>query len=331
MLRAVAAFMVLFYHSLPQYEFLNGEFNLFKLIAGFGYSGVDIFFVISGFVAAHTTLSKPRNFNSILSFIHHRFVRIYFGYWPFFVIAALSAIYLTHSSKNIDWFGSFLLTSTDMKRLLIYVTWSLTYELIFYGLTAVSLLFPPKHVIRLTFLGLLILITSLMIKLNTPLSATFLFLAFFCEFLTGIMIFVHLEKLLNKYFIFPCLAIILGSLYFGHHFHAADGSIRIFTFGLSAATLVILALTLEQTRLWVANRWWVNMGNASYTLYLAHVSLFLFFYFSGLRGLLADQPLLLREAGFFLYLLFCIHAAHTFYRHVERPLYEWGCGLKLTG
>jgi peptidoglycan/LPS O-acetylase OafA/YrhL len=61
-LRAVAVFLVLGYH-------LNSEY--FK----FGYLGVDIFFVISGFIIAHI-LSKDSNIN-IKQFYLKRIVRIY--------------------------------------------------------------------------------------------------------------------------------------------------------------------------------------------------------------------------------------------------------------
>ena len=61
-LRAVAVFLVLGYH-------LNSEY--FK----FGYLGVDIFFVISGFIIAHI-LSKDSDIN-IKQFYLKRIVRIY--------------------------------------------------------------------------------------------------------------------------------------------------------------------------------------------------------------------------------------------------------------
>ena len=114
----------------------------------------------------------------------------------------------------------------------------------------------------------------------------------------------------------------------GARLHASDGSVRIFTFGTAAVALVMLAVVLEQSQTFVANRFWVALGNSSYTLYLAHLSLLVAFYFLGIRGFLASQPGGVREAGFFLYLGFCFWLTHWFYIRVEAPLYRWASSAR---
>ncbi len=64
-LRAVAIFLVLFYHL---------DLSLFKN----GFIGVDIFFVISGYLITHSIIREIEvNKFSIISFYHKRFRRIF--------------------------------------------------------------------------------------------------------------------------------------------------------------------------------------------------------------------------------------------------------------
>lgn len=323
MLRAVAAIMVLLYHGLPQYEFLNGKITGFKFISSIGFSGVDIFFVISGFVAAHTTFSKKRTISNAWRFLTRRLIRIYFGYWPFFFLASYSAIQVTKTAHKIDWVNSFFLTSVEMEKLLIYVTWSLTYELIFYLIITVSFIFTKK-LAMIAFHFFAIVITFLMIqKIHHPLSPNFIFLSYLLEFIAGLLIFFHHKKCESKYWLLIFCAVVLVGFISGGYLYATDGSIRIFTFGLGSAALVMLALKLEETRLWVANPVIVAIGDSSYTIYLGHASIFLFLYVSGFRGFLSESSQPIREAGFFIFLIFGIWSCHIFYENVESPLYKF--------
>jgi peptidoglycan/LPS O-acetylase OafA/YrhL len=63
-LRAFAGIAVFFHHAGPHYGALNGQFEIGSRLAEWGFIGVDIFFVISGFVICHTTLHKERTLKS---------------------------------------------------------------------------------------------------------------------------------------------------------------------------------------------------------------------------------------------------------------------------
>ena len=148
------------------------------------------------------------------------------------------------------------------------------------------------------------------------------------EFLAGVIVYIHRAKLKSRVWIGPCLVAAALAYALGARLHASDGSVRIFTFGTAAVALVMLAVVLEQSQTFVANRFWVALGNSSYTLYLAHLSLLVAFYFLGIRGFLASQPGGVREAGFFLYLGFCFWLTHWFYIRVEAPLYRWASSAR---
>jgi len=59
MLRAIAALLVLLHHTLPHYEVMGGSLSFIKQLSSWGFVGVDIFFIISGFIMAYTTIDKP--------------------------------------------------------------------------------------------------------------------------------------------------------------------------------------------------------------------------------------------------------------------------------
>ena len=84
LLRALAAIFVVCHHIAPQYQAMGGHSKSFESAASWGFTGVDLFFVISGFIMAHATFHKERTFSNAKAFIKHRFARVYLGYWPFF-------------------------------------------------------------------------------------------------------------------------------------------------------------------------------------------------------------------------------------------------------
>lgn len=113
LLRFAAAFCVLLFHL-----------NLF----GSGYKGVDLFFVISGFVMHHCLFSRRRP--PAQQFLLHRFTKIFLLYW----IALSCYILLSPASlKTLELTTVFLVPGHAST---LGVSWSLSYELYFYVLVA---------------------------------------------------------------------------------------------------------------------------------------------------------------------------------------------------
>lgn len=329
MLRALAAAMVLFHHAAPHYEAMNGASRLFVQFANIGFSGVDIFFVISGFVAAHTTLHKPRTLAHAWAFAKRRLLRVYLGYWPFFVLAlALAWRYAPTTLAHMDLVRSFWLASTDLNSLLLYVTWSLTYELIFYALVTASFALPVRWVKVVVHIWGAAILALLIWKHDYSISNLTCIL---CEFFAGMIVYVHRERFKSRWWIVPLALLTVIGFWAGTLLHATNGWVRILSYGAGSLALFMLALTLEQSRTFVANRFWVGLGDASYTLYLAHGSLFTLFYFWGIRDFLAAQQPFLRETGFFLYLAFCLWITRVIYVRMEGPLYRWATSSSPAG
>jgi exopolysaccharide production protein ExoZ len=324
MLRAVAATMVLLYHAASHYQALGGTELLFKLFSSIGYSGVDIFFVISGFVGAHTTLHKARTWSNAWTFATRRLLRIYLGYWPFFATTlAITYAFLPRELAEKDLLGSFFLTAIDLKRLVIFVTWSLTFELLFYVLLFASFALSSRLVKMLVHVLSLAVLLILVWTYATHHTPVLIFIAMLLEFLAGMMVYIYRERLKSWVWIAPCVVVAAAALAIGVGLNASVGSLRIFTFGTAAVALVVLAVVLEQSRTFVANRLLVALGDSSYTLYLAHLLLLMIFYYLGIRDFLAHQPVFVRESGFLLFLGTCLWITHWFYIWVEGPVYRW--------
>lgn len=324
MLRAVAALMVFFFHAGPQYQAMSGAWTGFEKLTRFGFSGVDVFFVISGFVAALTTLHKPRTAQNGFDFLRRRFLRIYLGYWPLFALALLLFWWRPYKPANeIDWLASFFLTSTDMPRLLLYVSWSLSYELLFYLLATLTFVLPARLVVAAVHVAVVVLAWALILKWGQPLSTRWMFASYLLEFLVGVLLFVHRAWITGRWWVSASALGLVAAYGAGAHWSATDGSLRLFTFGSGAVCAVSLALALEQSRIWQVGRMWTALGDSSYALYLLHPSWFVLFG-NGVGAAIAAQSPVLRELGFGLFLVAGVAAAHGWYLGIEHPLYRWG-------
>jgi exopolysaccharide production protein ExoZ len=116
------------------------------VLFGGGYAGVDIFFIISGFIIVHST-EKADHANPV-DFSIRRFIRVV----PLAQIATLFyfAIVATRPPSRLLWQSLFFLPSATIDPPqyglpVVPQEWTLAYELIFYGLFACVLIFTRKR------------------------------------------------------------------------------------------------------------------------------------------------------------------------------------------
>jgi peptidoglycan/LPS O-acetylase OafA/YrhL len=324
MLRAIAAILVVLHHALPHYAAMGGDLSWIRHISAWGFLGVDIFFVISGFIMAYTTFHKERGLKSAKTFMKHRLFRIYLGYWPFF-LAAVFLLLIKDPAKlhSYDLVGSFFLTNADMFQLVLPVSWSLSYELYFYVLFAATLFISVRSLYRIipaVSLGLFLLTTYLF--WHPVLPASFFYSPFLLEFFAGVLIYMYRDTLLRLWILPVALLIGLYAYRYGILHESKNGWIRIMTFGTGAAMTLLVALILEKFALYRAGKLLVSIGNASYTLYLSHLLILGFFYYSGLRDLFTSQSsILFPLLGLCIILLLCIIFSLIYYRYIEKPVY----------
>jgi exopolysaccharide production protein ExoZ len=270
-LRAVAALLVVAYHGVDQWTthmpgYAAGDYwpN--------GAAGVDIFFVISGLVM---TISVQRNAgrpNPAWTFSRDRLIRIVPLYWIITTlkIAAVLAAPGLASRTTLDplyVLGSYALLpvhdATGIIRPVLPVGWTLTYEMLFYILVAIALLFRTP-----------------LAKVCVPVLLAFAAFAFVApdggfantialEFLFGVAIGNAIPRLQSLH---PAIAAVVGSIAFLALLvvPVGDGLARPLTWGVPAACIVAAVVATEMSIRRHLPAWLLAAGNASYATYLTH-------------------------------------------------------------
>lgn len=252
-LRFLASFLVLLFHL-----------NLVRS----GYKGVDVFFVISGFVMYYTLFCKSRP--RALKFIVNRCTKIFFLYW-----VALGTLFIVKPFKvNMNFLGSLLLVPGHYS--VLGVSWSLSYELYFYFLigTVVYMLANKHHKLiyfLLFFISTLITFINLGSFTLKGSVVNFFLGANFWEFLLGI----GCALLATTYYklIEPSVAIfaaILSVLILLAVSIPYDTPVSYVVYGI-LSFLVVFFSTAYETRQIVNQNFATSskvLGEASYAMYL---------------------------------------------------------------
>ncbi len=288
-LRGLAALMVLFFHMRPHWD-LAPLLAVTGAATRWGFSGVDIFFALSGFVV-YRSAQRTIPTKGIWPFARKRLARIYLGYWPVLVLIVLLTIFVYHSSLPT---GKKMLFST----LLLYPNiwdnwlapaWSLTMEVYFYVWIALITLMPARHQLAAICCAMAVLLVwgvgwlvgdpARVFQGQQPLRYALTGLGL--EFLAGALIARAYD---HRAWVFQnqnarttaplCAVLIAAGLALGTtspYFDRVE-VMRAASFGVVGVSALMLALMLEQTR-FAPPAWLVAVGDASYSPYLLHTVL----------------------------------------------------------
>ena len=254
-------------------------------LPNFGIFGIDIFFVISGFIMSTIALNastKPGIATAWL-FLNRRLIRIFPIYWLY---AALSAIRIHHSRHALPpYLKSLLLLPVPQWDRMIDLSWTLMFEMFFYGLLSLVLLATVRAAVPCMMLVLCILV-GIGLAMNPHMSLwTVVCNPILLEFVFGAGIALAFRRFgVHKPVGMALICIgIAASLYLCFHPSSHAESMqqilsdmpsvmwRVGTWGLAAACLVgggIFAQTTVKT--WFG-KLTVVIGNSSYSAYLASV------------------------------------------------------------
>jgi exopolysaccharide production protein ExoZ len=266
-LRAIAAILVVIYHVFMKAEMLNlTDRQYFE----FGGSGVDLFFIISGYIMVYITYGKKVETNE---FIKKRFMRIIPLYWFLTSIAAtvyfISPSLINSHGAETTVINSYTLFPVPDTQMLISVGWTLRYEFIFYFIFAVALL--AGHYRYMLTMAILLLIGALQPVLKGHgFYADFFANAIMVEFAMGMLAFFilkHLQK--NLYFALPIGIALM--IYFNHNWPGY--SLRFIGFGLPMLLIFVGFVSLENAikRNGGFFKHLSYIGDSSYSLYLSHL------------------------------------------------------------
>jgi exopolysaccharide production protein ExoZ len=275
-LRAIAALLVVVYHVFDMWG-LRVHSAALGVSWTNGAAGVDIFFIISGFVmvaSSRRLASQPRAWST---FIQHRIVRIVPLYWLLttvkLLLVFLFADLALRSNLGFDYVArSYLffpvVDGAGHFRPLLPVGWTLTYEFVFYLLFA-SALALRVDVLRVLVPGLGLFVVIALLRTESWPAWTILFNTIVVEFIFGVV----LAKLILRGWQLPAGAaaglVVAGFVLI---LTVPEGSedLRALTWGLPALALVAGAVCLERHFADAIPRWLLGLGDASYSIYLTH-------------------------------------------------------------
>ena len=236
-----------------------------------GYFGVDLFFIISGFVMMLSTdISKKK-------FFLKRLFRILPTYYFFtigvFLIALLHPNLLNYTTADFSHLiKSFLFIPFDKNGAghfpVLFLGWTLNYEMYFYLIFAISLMLSFKNR-SLVATGILTLIFILCKNhKELPFVVYGDLIAF--EFVIGMIIYEAIIKKNNLNVIFLTFAILIVVLINENGF-----SHRLIKYGLPSALFCsIVIIVFKEKKI---HKMLLTLGGASYSLYLIHPYIIQFF------------------------------------------------------
>jgi exopolysaccharide production protein ExoZ len=337
MLRALAVLLVALYHLEGYASWIA---PITRHMRPFGYSGVDLFFVISGFINYYVSIPKLGNCADSypFQFLLKRFIRIFPNYW-IFVTACLPLVFyygMHPLPQFIEFELAYLLVWPLRVTEQIMITgWTLNYEWLFYLFFAFTMLMP-RHMWWLigTHLLAVIIVQNEIDHGSAARLWEFAYAPYFFQFYAGMAIawLAH-----HKPMPFPRAMIAIGTCFFalawwmqvsiypetfGNPLHR---DLRCFVFMCAYAPVVYGFVALERDGIWQCqNKLLIHWGDASYTLYL----LFMPYFFVCTKLWQQYLPelnqswqayLIFTPVVFISYLL--LGSLHS--RYIERPMIGW--------
>ena len=341
-LRAIAALLVVWVHSIDAAEiFSSPRQSRFFHWENYGACGVDIFFAISGFIVSQVAVRlADRNPEALHAtarqFLTRRITRIFPLYWILTaVVIAIGELGRYHIQwHSFHWLPTLLLLPSFHalgNAPALSLGWSLMFEMYFYLILTVFIVWTPRSLVRNTtaFLCGMVLL-GIFVNIHRPLIVIWMnpmVLEFVFGCLIGLM-FSHTIVTFRTRKIGMWIAIVgaalLAATIFTGYGQASEQDwilagyycwLRVGVWGLPAALLVGGMIFWNPKMRSAPARLLVFLGDASYSIYLCTIPsrsiVEHFWRFFGRFG---------ADAGVFLGALFCTAVGVICYLLMERPL-----------
>jgi peptidoglycan/LPS O-acetylase OafA/YrhL len=341
--RALAALLVVLHHlggAVASAKYFGAAMFAVPFLAG--DSGVEFFFVLSGFIitwAHFSEFGKPAN---LARYLRKRIMRIYPTYWIVFAIVycvaqASPTLRSTLPHDYLTLVKSLTLVPQDPSVVggdgapVLIVAWTLQYEICFYALVAIF--FIRRSLGMLTSIALLLnfgMCHADMCSFPRSFFANNLVLLF----ALGALI-AHLGKRPVR-MPRPALVATIAGIAFASlgAYESVVGTAtlpvdRRLLYGLLSGVVILALVQLEAGGLLrIRSRWMPLLGDSSYALYLLHypliVALCKLMIFVGLAGTLGAA------IAFPVILCACVLGAVAFHVSVEKPILRVTSGRRST-
>jgi exopolysaccharide production protein ExoZ len=280
-LRAIAVLLVAWLHAGQ----MLGDWRV-KELPHFAAFGIDIFFVISGFIMSSVLLRTRQapGVRATWRFLKRRLIRIFPIYWVFVLLGSARLLH-EHGFFLRNYFASFLLLPGLYPRypLVLGVSWTMVFEMFFYYVLAAILLFTVKPAVpvSIVFFGTAVLLGQ-MIGVQRPVWIIFTS-PILLEFIFGAIAALALQRFEQRRRLGIAMLIVgvAASLYMRSHpqqggaagidmmLSSVGATRHMLTWGLAATMIVSGVIFWSPSIQSLPGRIAVILGNASYSAYLA--------------------------------------------------------------
>ncbi|MCJ8323109.1 MAG: acyltransferase [Rhizobiales bacterium] len=264
-LRGMAALaVVLFHYTTRYYDFFPNSPVPTLQVNDLGY-GVNLFFVISGFVISFSAASK----NNAFAFLKGRILRLYPLYWAALIITFATMTIFPHPELTVN-FATFIMNFSMLQKFAGFANvdgayWTLAIEWVFYS-TIIGLLLVKSFSKIHLFVGFMIVTnialaaSNLMLEnpIILPLKLALVYNAM-AYFACGVSFYLYKTKL-SSHYILAAFVVLMAN-----HLNAFDTVLL-----LDLALFALFWLFTTDNLRWLAIRPLVYLGNLSYALYLIH-------------------------------------------------------------
>lgn len=329
-LRGIAAISVVWVHA----SMLVPAELVPVTIGQFGYGGVDLFFVISGFIMVCSTHGRKITPSEFMKKRIKRIVPLYY-FVTIAVVVNSAALPEYFNSTRPDVYNlinslAFIPFEKSEGRIypIYYLGWTLNYEMAFYLLFAGSLWM--SYVNRGAIVALVIIVAfglGFSLRGLEPYGVVAFYYTrpIIVDFVFGILIGYFWVYTRRESRTFSLLLVVAGAIWFvfgGYLISFGHGEVlpptdTVLRFGVPSALIVAGAVGLERSGWKIGARLMHQCGDASYSIYLFH-----YFFVAAVIAVTSDlalgtsQRVLLAAAA----IIGAVALGMAAYRLVERPL-----------
>ena len=336
-LRGIAALSVVMFHFRSFLVPDGADRSYPDALFGWGAIGVDLFFVISGFIMHYVTSDKSYGVRTSVQFIINRAIRIIPLYYIVLIFAFLTggAMSTFHYQEKIDnlisaiTFTPYLHQYAPLYILesgMYNVRWTLNYELYFYVAFGICLLFKHRLIALASWFAVPVIISSLIfseIITSTQgynyqtVIAKFMTNPIILEFGMGVVSGIVYKKFRDRYKGKSLLppAILLLLIVLGVYYKQLT-AYNLYS-GAAFSILVLVFAFHDKIITSVFPKFLITLGNISFSLYLIHNPLKDFIS----RKIEKSNPDIIHNVtGFVGLILISIIIAYFSYRYIELTL-----------
>lgn len=319
-LRGISALLVCCFHFREDINF--PDFKVGDILFKNGSIGVPIFFVISGFIMNYTTrkliISKSTVYPEIIKFFKRRIIRIlplyYLLTFLWIVLGGAFLLYFHDKALLSRLIHSLLFLSQENTPPVLFLGWSLNFEMFFYVIFGVSLIFRQKRSLFIILFFTFFYIIGHFLDSSHPFWKM-LTSSLNLYFIVGILMSIFLNKVEvpKKIALLLCfVGIIFFSLLFFNFINFKNELITV----AIVAGLVLSFLLGDYSLNIKGNKFLIFLGDISYSLYLSHPFVEIFFRRFKTEGLYTVPFFILK-------IIFAVGVASFLYYFVEKKVTDY--------